>query len=121
VRSPGRSGICAAVLGLITAGAAALAPAASAPTHDVALTAFTTPHLSGNYIPHGPPPPGDWHSYRGHDWDGNRGRNDGWDGHPWHWWHDAGITAERCRAGGGHVDWPRHHCDGGRYDDFHIR
>lgn len=116
----GRSGVGAAVLGLITAGAAALAVVPSTSAQDVALAAFSSPHLSGNYIPPGAPPSGDRH-YRGHDWDGDRGHEGGWDGHPWRWWHDSGITGQRCRIGGGHVDWARHRCYGGRYDDFRVR
>ncbi|HEY9416382.1 MAG TPA: hypothetical protein VIQ30_16610 [Pseudonocardia sp.] len=109
------------VLGPATTGAAVLAVAATASAHDVALTAFSVPHLSGDYVPHGPPSPGDQHSYRGHDWDGNRDRRGGWDGHPWRWWHDSGITGARCRDGGGHVDWNRRRCYGRRYDGFHVR
>jgi hypothetical protein len=118
---PGKSGIGRAVVGLITAGAAVLAVTPSATTQNVALASFSSPHLSGNYIPPVSPPPRNWHPYRGHDWDGNRRRDGGWEGHPWRWWHDSGITGARCRAGGGHVEGDRHRCEGGRYDDFRIR
>ena len=57
----------------------------------------------------------------GRGWDGDRRRDDNWDGHDWHWWHDWGISAELCRDGGGHVQWDRHRCEGGRFDDFHVR
>jgi hypothetical protein len=55
------------------------------------------------------------------DWDGRRDHDGGWAGHPWRWWHDWGISADTCSNGGGHVVWSRHQCDGGRFDDFHIR
>jgi hypothetical protein len=114
----GRSGIGAAAFGLITAAVAAFGATPAATTPDVSLAAFSSPHLSGNWIPRGPHGDG---GYRNHDWDGNRGHDGGWDGHPWRWWHDSGITVQRCRYSGGHVDWSRHRCEGGRYDDFHIR
>lgn len=57
----------------------------------------------------------------GRGWDGDRGRDGDWDGHPWRWWHDWGISADLCRDGGGHVVWDRHRCEGGRFDDFNIR
>jgi hypothetical protein len=62
---------------------------------------------------------GDWDHHR--DWDGRRDHDGGWWGHPWRWWHDWGISADTCRDGGGHVEWSRHRCEGGRFDDFHVR
>jgi hypothetical protein len=121
VRIFGGSGFGSAVLGLITTVAALLAVGPSTTAQNVALAGFSSPHLSGNYVPPGSPPAGDRRSYRGHDWDGNRGREGGWDGHPWRWWHDSGITGQRCRAGGGHVNRARHRCYGGRYDEFRVR
>jgi hypothetical protein len=58
-----------------------------------------------------------WHGY----WDGDRRHDGSWDGHPWRWWNTWGISADLCRDGGGHVDWGKHRCDGGRFDDFHVR
>jgi hypothetical protein len=54
-------------------------------------------------------------------WDGDRNHDGDWDGHDWHWWHDWGISADLCRDGSGHVNWDQHRCEGGRFDDFHIR
>jgi hypothetical protein len=85
---------------------AAAAPAAAAPV----LTTFSTP-LDNDHR---------WDRDHGRSWDGDRRGNDGWDGHPWRWWHDAGISPDLCRDGGGHVVGD-HRCEGGRFDDFHVR
>lgn len=79
----------------------------------------------------GPAKPGDnnWQD-KGHDNDWNKGPewdrghdrdHWNWGGHNWRWWHDWGISPWLCRDGGGHVDWKRHRCDGGRFDDFRVR
>jgi hypothetical protein len=98
-------------------GTAIAAPA----TTDVAMTTLASP-------PHHPGPPGPGHgpgwdgrhgnwdgrSGPGHGggWDGNGG---GWDGH--HWW----VSAQRCRAGHGHVAGINDHrrgfyCQGGIFN-----
>jgi hypothetical protein len=75
------------------------------------LSAFSVPLDNDHH--------GDWDHHR--DWDGRRDHDGGWAGHPWRWWHDWGISADTCRDGGGHVVWDRHRCEGGRFDDFHVR
>jgi hypothetical protein len=112
-----------AAIGLLAAASASLtvAPSSTETALNVLPASFATPHLSGNYIPQGPPPPGNWHRPTNHDWNGDRGHDGGWDGHPWRWWHDSGIPGARCRDGGGHIDWRAHRCAGGRYDNFKVR
>ena len=107
-----RLAVAAAAVGLIATGGAATA--LTAPSGSVAapvLSAFSAP-LDNDHR---------WDRDHGRWWDGDRGRGDGWDGHPWRWWHDWGISGDRCRDGGGHVVSDRHRCEGGRFDDFHVR
>lgn len=62
-----------------------------------------------------------WDRDHGGSWNGDRRGSDGWDGHPWRWWHDTGISPKLCRDGGGHVVGNRKRCNGGRFDDFRVR
>jgi Ni/Co efflux regulator RcnB len=110
--------IGAVAAGLVAAGAAStLAAAPSTASTAIALSAFSAPLDDNHNGDRGHD--GNWDRHR--DWDGDRGRNGGWQGHPWRWWHDWGVSADTCRDGGGHVNWDRHRCDGGRFDDFHVR
>jgi hypothetical protein len=112
--SPQKIAVAAAAVGLLATGGAATALAAPAGTAAApVLTAFSVPLGNG----HGR----GWDNDHGRGWDGRRDRDGGWDGRPWRFWHDGGISADLCRDGGGHVNWDRHRCDGGRFDDFHIR
>jgi hypothetical protein len=85
------------------------------------LTAFSAPlddnHDQDRDRDHGRDHGRDWD----HGWDGRRDRDGRWDGHPWRWWHDWGISVALRGDGGGHVDWNRHRCESGRFDDFHVR
>jgi hypothetical protein len=121
-------------IGLIATGGAGTAFAAT-PT---ALSA-TVLADRGNSDPHPHPQP----PFRGgpgpvqHGKDGNRGggdRNHNWNNN---WNRDRdhnrdrdrdhnrgdnwGVSPERCRDGGGHVNWHRDRCDGGRFDGDRIR
>lgn len=99
-------GAATGLTGLSTSAAAAPA-ATTAPV----LATFSTP-LDNDHR---------WDHDHGRSWNNDRRGNDGWDGHPWRWWHNAGISPQLCRDGGGHVVWDRHRCEGGRFDDFHVR
>ncbi len=106
--SPKRIAVAALAAGVLATGGVATALAAPVgATAAPVLTAFSVPLDNGQGRDHGR--------------DGDRGRGEGWDGHPWRWWHDDGISGDLCRDGGGHVDWDRHRCASGRFDDFHIR
>jgi len=98
------------LLGALAAGLVA-AGGATSPLHTSAAPAESATTLAAFSIPT------DHHR----DWDGDRRGDRGWDGHPWRWWHDWGISADTCRDGGGHVRWDHHRCEGGRFDDFHVR
>jgi hypothetical protein len=136
--------IGAVAAGLLTAGAGAstLAAPAGAAAPATVLTAFSTPldNTNGNWDHNngdrGRDGNGGWEHNRGGDnrgwdrgrdndhgrgWDGDRRGDGDWDGHDWHWWHNWGISAALCRDGGGHVRWDQHRCEGGRFDDFHVR
>jgi hypothetical protein len=118
----------------LTAMAGAPAPGAAGP--HASLAAFSAP-LDHKGPPPGPPhgdpggPPGHGHGGPppgpppGHD----HGHGD-WHPGPWHpgnwhpgpshhWWHGV-VSPDRCRDHGGHVDWHRHLCIGGRYDGYWI-
>ena len=100
-----------ATVGLLAGGGAVVGPAPAIAATAVAPSAFSVPT-------------NDWHRWdrdHGRSWDGDRRGRDGWDGHFWGWWHDSGISWQLCRDGGGHVNWDKHRCEGGRFDDFHVR
>jgi hypothetical protein len=150
MRSPKRI-LTAATLatGLLAGTAAAPALAAPGASAPAVLATYTTalaesPHPEP---PHPPTPPGgekgankddnghfkpgdnNWKANghdnnwnKGRDWDRSHDRDHwNWGGHDWHWWHNWGISPRLCRDGGGHVDWQRHRCEGGRFDDFRVR
>lgn len=98
-----------AAVGLL-AGGAAVSPAAVPSTADVAPAAFSSPEANLHH----------WDRDHGRSWDGNRRGADGWDGHPWTFWRDRGISAALCQAGRGHDNRALHRCAGGRFDGFHI-
>ena len=79
--------------GLIAAGGTATAFAAT-PAAGSGLSVVSVPQF-----PH-PGNPGD-------NRDDHRGDRDG-------------VSPEQCRDGGGHVNWDRDRCDGGRFDDRRI-
>lgn len=119
--------IAALAAGMLATGGASTALAAPATrTATPSLAAFTTPldfgrDGRGGDGDRGRDGDGRHGGDHGRGWDGDRRRDHDWDGHNWHWWHDWGISAELCRDGGGHVRWDRHRCEGGRFDDFHVR
>jgi hypothetical protein len=123
--------IAALAAGLFATGAATTALAApTGTTATPVLAAFSTP-LDNGHDNHGQDNHGQDNRGGGNDnrqdndhgrgWDGDRNHDGDWDGHDWHWWHNWGISADLCRDGGGHVNWDQHRCDGGRFDDFHVR
>ncbi len=99
-----------AAVGLLAGGGVA-SPAAVPSTAGVAPSAYSVPAANFHH----------WDRDHGRSWDGNRRGGDGWDGHPWRWWHDQGISAQLCRGGGGHVVGRPAHCAGGRFADFRVR
>lgn len=100
----------AAAVGLLAGGGASGGPTEVPSSTGVTPSAFSVPVDNFHR----------WDRDHGRGWDGNRRSNDGWDGHPWRWWHDRGISAGLCQVGGGHVNARFHRCAGGRFDDFHI-
>lgn len=96
--------------GGVAAAATATAEAPAASTTAVAPAAFSSPADNVHR----------WDRDHGRSWDGNRRTNDGWDGRPWRFWHDRGISAALCQAGRGHDNRALHRCAGGRFDGFRI-
>jgi hypothetical protein len=112
--------IAALAAGLLATGGASTALASPTAAAMPALSAFATP-LDRDHDNRGWDGADRRDNDHGRGWDGDRRRDDNWDGHDWHWWHDWGISPELCRDGGGHVQWDQHRCEGGRFDDFHVR
>jgi hypothetical protein len=135
-------------IGLIAGGAGtafAATPTATGSTASIVSAESPRP-IPPPLAPHKdrPKPPGE-HGNGGnwggkgpdHNWDGNWGgkhnRGDNWgdrnrgdhnrDRDRGHRDHDRdwGVSPERCRDGGGHVNWHRDRCDGGRFDGDRIR
>jgi hypothetical protein len=99
------------------------------PPHPGGLKPLGGPGKDGNWGGKGPDHnrDGNWggKDNRGDNWgDRNRGdHNRDRDRDRGHRDHDRdwGVSPERCRDGGGHVNWHRDRCDGGRFDCDRIR
>jgi hypothetical protein len=137
-------------IGLIAGGAGTAFAATPTTTGSTAsIVSAEPPHGNPPYPkpPHpggpgngGPGKDGNWggkgpdHNRDG-NWGGKHNRGDNWgdrnrgdhnrdrDRDRGHRDHDRdwGVSPERCRDGGGHVNWHRDRCDGGRFDGDRIR
>jgi hypothetical protein len=59
-----------------------------------------------------------------HDWAHDRDhghQHPGWHFFNGHGWYPGFVSPEACRRGGGHPDFRRDECEGGRFDDFLLR
>jgi hypothetical protein len=125
-------------IGLIAGGAGTAFAATPTTTGSTAsIVSAEPPHGNPPYPkpphPGGLKPPGE-HGKDG-NWGGKHNRGDNWgdrnrgdhnrdrDRDRGHRDHDRdwGVSPERCRDGGGHVNWHRDRCDGGRFDGDRIR
>jgi hypothetical protein len=137
-------------IGLIAGGAGTAFAATPTTTGSTAsIVSAPPPHLipqppgprhDDQKPPRGPGKDGNWggkgpdHNRDG-NWGGKHNRGDNWgdrnrgdhnrdrDRDRGHRDHDRdwGVSPERCRDGGGHVNWHRDRCDGGRFDGDRIR
>jgi hypothetical protein len=109
-------------IGLIAAGGTATAFAAT-PAAGSGLSVVHFPPF-----PHPGNPGDDRNDHRGDNW-GDRGHRGDRDnrgdrvnrGDRDHRGDRDGVSPEQCRDGGGHVNWDRDRCDGGRFDDRRIQ
>jgi hypothetical protein len=134
-------------IGLIAGGAGtAFAATPTATGSTASIVSAQPPHGQGDPRPPGPRPHPGGNLPGGHgnggnwggngpdgNWGGKHNRGDNWgdrnrgdhnrDRDRGHRDHDRdwGVSPERCRDGGGHVNWHRDRCDGGRFDGDRIR